>query len=161
MSDYGRQITFFGKSLLQLSAQTNKQGLPTLTLELTTSEAGWDQKLVYQIEPVFELLDIAHFLCQKRIDQVHLELKPKLETPKVLTFKYNQADRDSKGNIDGTLFVGIYDNKKGSKYSKVLGIKQMFVLRSMVLSRVASLYECNISDVLKMMALDSYLNSSS
>lgn len=43
MSDYGRQITFFGKSLLQLSAQTNKQGLPTLTLELTTSEAGWDQ----------------------------------------------------------------------------------------------------------------------
>ena len=150
--DYGRQIQFYGESMMQSAAQITTNNLPTLGIDLTTKTATWNKKLSFQIEPVFELPDLVKFLCQRPISTADQEFSHK-SPAKVLTLRYNTNVHD-KSKFDGTMFVGIYDNEINVKYHKVIGEKQMFVLRNMAMSQLAKLYECSIYDLIQLLSID-------
>lgn len=150
--DYGRQIQFYGESMMQTAAQFTVNNLPTLGIDLTTKTATWDNKLSFQVDPVFELPDLVKFLCQRPIETADKEFSHK-SPAKVLTLRYNITKQD-KTKFDGTMFIGIFDNDSGVKYHKVIGEKQMFVLRNMAMSQLAKLYECSIYDLIQLLSID-------
>ncbi|CAH1590084.1 MULTISPECIES: hypothetical protein [Vibrio] len=150
--DYGRQIQFYGENMMQTAAQCTAKNLPTLGIDLTTKSAEWDNKLSFQLDPVFELPELVKFLCQRPITTRMKEFSHN-SPAKVLTLRYNTKNQDNT-KFDGTMFVGIFDNKSSVKYHKVIGEKQMFVLRSMAMSQLAKLYECSIYDLIQLLSID-------
>lgn len=141
--DYGRQIKFYGETILQFSSVKTTDGLPSLAIEMTSKESGWgDKSIVMQLRPIEELTQLALFVHPKNREN-DLKIQRNMAAPKVLSLKYNE---------DGSLFIGIYDNKKQLSYSKVLGKIQQFSLLMMVYTRIAALYECSVSDVKEILA---------
>lgn len=150
--DYGRQIQFYGETMMQTAAQLTVNNLPTLGIDLTTKAATWGEKLSFQVDPVFELPELVKFLCQRPIVTADKDFSHK-SPAKVLTLRYNTRKQD-KTMFDGTMFIGIFNNETRVKYHKVIGEKQMFVFRNMAMSQLAKLYECSIYDLIQLLSID-------
>ncbi|EJE4724418.1 hypothetical protein ASL83_003186 [Vibrio parahaemolyticus] len=151
---FGTQIKHHGKNhIVQFSAVETKSGQPTLAIEMTTTQNAWGKKntIKMHLVPETELLALCIFLHPKN----RLNSKSEFKTtraqnrPKVLTIKVNDSNAS-------TYFVGLADNNDKLLYNRVLGTQQLLSFRLIAFSRLASLYGCNVTDVMNM--LEHYLN---
>lgn len=144
-SRFGRQLKFYGSTSLQVSTLNSVLKLPTIQIEICVGN-NWSDKWLYQVNPTQDLLPLATYLLRwSKKEKVRFDQSN--NGGKVLTAKYNQ---------DGTLYVGVFDNgREGEKgTSKVLEAQAAFHLRALVLSQLANLYDCTVSDVLNLIKLE-------
>jgi hypothetical protein len=145
MTNYGRQLKFYGKTSAQISTVVSSLKLPSVQFEICKAN-DWSEKWLYQLNPTEDLLCLAVYLLKwTKKEQVRFDQSK--NGSKVLTVKYN---------LDGTLYVGIFDNSRHGTQgiNKVMDASATFHIRALVLSQLAELYGCSVSDVLNLIKLD-------
>lgn len=153
MEPFGRQLTFYSNKYMQINAINSKSGIPTIQIEITKSSEEinsnvakdiWASKLIIQIDPVYELSDLGNYLLgwskSKSITFLH-----SIDNGK--GFKLNRND-------NGTMFIGITDNKIQDKRNYILNKHEQFAFQCLVLSQLASIYRSTISDMLNLLKLN-------
>lgn len=148
MSDFGTQIKFYGSTILQFSHVDSRAKLPTLAIEMTLSSNAWDVNNTIKMQlSSDELLKLCIYLqpaiaSKDRVDE--LKIQRQQSDPKVLTIKPNKND---------TFFIGLFDNAKDIKYSRVIGQQQILTLRLMAYGQLATIYKCSVSDLITMIGM--------
>lgn len=153
MEPFGRQLTFYSNKFMQINAINSRAGIPTVQIEITKSNEEvnsssakdiWASKLIIQIDSVYELPDLGKYL---------------LGWSKTNSITFMHSSNNGKGfklnrNDNGTMFVGITDNKIQDKRNYILNKHEQFAFQCLVLSQLASIYRSTISDMLNLLKLN-------